>query len=127
MEISTEINKKKNIRSHIVRGAIDISELTEYLKEIYNSPDFDPEMNVFWDLRKADFSYVSSEDVWSFKRYVGNNWGTEGKSKAALVVSHDFDYGMSRMYQNMMDGETSSEIVVFRDIEKAKEWVEVET
>ena len=126
MEISTEINKKKNIRSHIVRGVIDISELTEYLKEIYNSSDFDPRMNVFWDLQKADFSCISSENVTSFMEYVSKQWGTEGKSKAALIVSYDLGYGMSRMYQTLMDGATSSKIAVFRDINEAKEWIGAE-
>ena len=127
MKVSTEINKKKNIRSHIVRGVIDISELTEYLKEIYNSSDFDPEMNVFWDLQEADFSCISTEHVTSFMEYVSKQWGAGGKSKAALVVSRDAAYGMSRMYQTLMDGANSSEIAVFRDKDKAKEWIEAET
>ena len=101
MEISTEINKKKNIRCHIVRGVIDVRELTEYLKEIYNFSDFDSGMSVLWDLQEADFSSVSKEDVRSLMEYVGKQWGKGGKSKAALVVSHDLDYGLSRMYQIM--------------------------
>ena len=127
MEISTEINKEKNIRWHIVRGVIDISELTEYLKEIYNSSDFDPELNFFWDLQEADFSCISTENVTSFMGYVSKQWGAGGKSKAALVVSRDVAYGMSRMYQTLMDGANSSEIAVFRDKNKAKEWIEAET
>ena len=127
MKISTEINKKKNMRLHIVKGVIDINELTEYLKEIYNSLDFDSGMNVLWDLRKADFSRVSTEEVWGFKKFVADYWGKGGKSKAALVVSHDSDYVMSIIYQNMIDKETSSEILIFKDIEKAKEWIEAET
>ena len=59
--------------------------------------------------------------------YVVKLWGTGGKSRAALVVSDNFDYGMSRMYQMMMEGSTSSEVVVFKDINKAKEWIEAET
>ena len=127
MEISTEINKKKNIRSHIVIGAVHISELTEYLKVIYNTPDLDTEMNVFWDLRKADFSSISSEEVRSFMGFVSKQWGTGGKSKAALVVSSDFEFGMSRMYQIMMDGATSSDIAIFRNVDEANEWIEAGT
>lgn len=124
MEISTEINKKKNIRVHTVRGIIDINDLAGQLKEIYSSSCFDPDMNVFWDLQKADFSNVSSEDTMSFMEFVSKHWGTGGKSKAALVVSRDLEFGMSRMYQIMMEGATSSKIAVFRDTDKAKEWIE---
>lgn len=120
MEISTVIDKKKNIRWHIVKGVIDVGELTEYLKEIYNSSDLHSEMNVFWDLQKADFSSVPTEEIKSFIIYVANQWGQKGTSKAALVVSHDFGYGISRMYQMMMEGESQSEIAIFRDINEAK-------
>ena len=127
MEISTEINKEKNMRCHIVRGVVDISELTNCLKEIYNSSDLDPDMNVFWDLQKADLSRISTEEVSAFMKYVSSQWGAGGTSKAALVVSRDLEYGMSRMYEMMMGGATSSKIAVFRDIDKAKEWIEAET
>ena len=127
MEISTEIKKEKNIRYHIVSGAIDVNELIKYLKGIYDASNFNSEMNVFWNLQKADSSTVSSKDVDILSEYVGKQWGKGGKSKAALVVSHDLDYGMSRMYQMMMEGSTSSEVVVFKDINKAKEWIEAET
>jgi hypothetical protein len=109
---------------------IDISELTECLKEIYNSSDFDPEMNIFWDLQKADFSCISTEDVQSFMNYVSRQWGTGGKSKAALIVSSDLGYGMSRMYQSLMDGSNSNEIAILKDIKdinEANKWIEAGT
>ena len=127
MEISTEINKKKNIRWHIVRDIIDISEPTECLKEIYNSPDSDPEMNVFWDLQKTDLANISTEDVRSFMEYVVKQWGTGRKSKAALVVSRDLEYGISRIFQMMVEGTTSRESAVFIDINEAQEWIGAET
>lgn len=124
MEISTEI--KNNTRWHIVRGVIDMVELSECLKEIYNSSDFDAEMNVFWDLNEADFTSVSTEDILSFKDFVGKHWGKGGTSKAALVVRYDLGFGMSRMYEIFMKSKSSSKIVIFRDIDKAKEWIKLE-
>ena len=124
MEISTEIDKEKNIRWHVVTGVIDVRELAEYLKGIYASSDSYSEMSVFWDLQAADFSSVTSEDVRSFMAYAGKIWGKGGKSKAALVVSGDLDFGMTRMYQIMMEGATSSAIEVFKDKNKAKQWIE---
>ena len=126
MEISTEIDKKKNIRWHIVRGVIDMGQLFDSLKEIYNSPDFDPEMDILWDLQKADFSSVQTEDIRSFAKYVGKQWEARGKGKAALVVSSDFDYGMTRMYQMLLESTTSNEVTVFKDIAKAKKWIDAE-
>ena len=123
MKILTEINTKINLRTHIIKGAIDIVKITGYLKELYSSSDFNSEMNVIWDLREADFSSISSKEVKSLMEYVGKRWGKSGNNKAALIVSQDLDYGMSRMYQILMEGVTPSQISIFKDINEAKEWM----
>ena len=122
MKISTEI--KNNIRWHVVKGVIDIAELTKYLQEIYASPDFDSDMNVFWNLYEADFSNVDAEQIFHFKDFVGKHWGKEGKSKAALVVPDAVGYGKSRIYEIMMESKFPSNIEVFKDIDTAREWIE---
>ena len=124
MEITTKV--EGNIRWHIVKGVININELTEYLKKIYSSQDFDSNMNVFWNLYGADFSLVTAEDIFHFKDYVGAHWGKEGKSKAALVVPNEIGYGMSRIYEIMMESDFPSSIEVFKDIVKAREWIEAD-
>ena len=124
MKISTNINSKKNIRMHLIEGYIDTMELIEYLKNVYNSTDFIPDMNVFWDLRKADFSKISSSEVRNVMEFVSKGWGKSGKSKAALIVSKDLDYGLSRMYQIMMDSASKNEISIFKDVEEAEKWIE---
>ena len=127
MELSTEINKEKNIRYHVVTGPIDVDELINVLQAIYGATDFDPEMNVFWDLQKADSSAVSSDDVYRLKKYVSNKWGRGGNSRAALVVSREVDFGMSRMYQIMMEGDNPSKIKVFKDLHEAEQWLAEES
>jgi len=124
VEITTKV--EGNIRWHIVKGVININELTEYLKKIYSSQDFDSNMNVFWNLYGADFSLVTAEDIFHFKDYVGAHWGKEGKSKAALVVPNEIGYGMSRIYEIMMESDFPSSIEVFKDIVKAREWIEAD-
>jgi hypothetical protein len=126
VEISIQIDNRKNIRWHVVKGVIDVRDLAEYLKGIYASSDTNSEMNSFWDLQNADFSSVTSDDVRVFMGYVGNIWGKGGNSKAALVVSNDLDFGLSRMFQIMMEGATSSAIEVFKDIDAAKQWIEAD-
>lgn len=122
MEISTEI--KNNVRWHHVKGVINISELTDYLQKIYTAPDFDSDMNVFWDLYDADFSNVNAEEIFHFKDFVGKHWGKEGKSKAALVVPDAVGYGKSRIYEIMMESNFTNNIEVFKDLDTAREWIQ---
>ena len=124
MEISTEIIKEKNLRQHSIEGLINVPELIDYLKQLHNAPDFDSGMKVLWDLRKADLSLVSTPDVRSIMESVVKPWRKIERNKAALVVSGALDYGLSRMFQIMMGGETTSTITVFKDLGKAKEWLE---
>ncbi len=124
MNISTEITRHKNLRSHIVTGVITASVLKKYLAHIYSSSDQHAEMDVFWDLTEADFSAISTNEVRDFVEYVSNQWGKKRKSKAALVVSGDLDYGLSRMFQIMIEGTTSNKVSVFKGRHEAKRWIE---
>ncbi len=126
MEISTEINKEKNIRQHTIKGRIDVSKLIDFLKGIHTAPDFDLEMKVLCDLREADFASVASSDFKLISDNVGSKWGKDGKNKAALVATRDLDYGLSRMYQIMLGGVTPSSVTVFKDMDKAKAWIEAD-
>ena len=123
MNISIHIDHKAGIRQHKVTGPIDIEELKIFLKRLYAHPDFDPIMNAIWDLEEADFSEVSSSDVRSVIDVVRKYWGTEGKSKAALVVSKDVDYGLTRMYEILMSGVSASQVMVFKNMKEAHDWL----
>ena len=125
VEMDISIDIKSNVRCHRITGAIDIAELIDYLKGIYNSNDLDQEMDVLWDMRKADFTNLCTQDIQLFKQFVGKNWGRSGKSKAALVVDHDVGYGLSRMYEIMMESESLSTVQVFRGMEEAREWMKM--
>ena len=124
MNISTKINAEKKLRIHVVEGSININELAKFLKNLYNSDEISPSLNVFWDLRKADFSKVSSSQIRNFTEFIGKNWGIGGKNKAALIVSKDLDYGLSRMYQMLMDNVSQSKISIFKDMDEAEKWID---
>lgn len=123
MEIITKIDRKANLRTQKVIGTVTVPGVVARLKEIYSSPAFEPEMNVLWDFRDARFESVSSAEVDELTRFVAGRWATAGKSRAALVVSGDFEFGLSRMYQIFLESKTSNHVMVFRDIQKAVAWV----
>ncbi len=65
MEISTEINKEKNIRQHTIKGRIDVSKLIDFLKKIHTTPDFDLEIHPAQKLDKwlSFFIQLDTSDV----------------------------------------------------------------
>jgi hypothetical protein len=123
MAVTTKIDPETGIREHTVTGPLDLRALITALKKVYSMPEFRSEMNVIWDLREADLSAFSSEDIRQVREYVGRHWGVEGTSRAALVVTSDLGYGLTRMYEILLESRTASEVHVFRDYDEALRWV----
>lgn len=123
MKITTNINKEADLRTHKVTGTLSLNELLAKLDEIYSIPDFEPDMNVLWDLKDADLASFSTDDIHKVRDFVGHKWGTGGTSRAALVVSRDIDFGLSRMYEVSLESITTSKLQVFRDMDKALAWL----
>jgi hypothetical protein len=125
MEFLVHIDKKKNYRSHKITGLINATELYNLLSKFYKSSQFDPNMNSLWDLREADFSAVTSDEVQSFVTIVKKYFGQEGQdNKAAIIVSSNFEYGIARMYEIPLSLGTSGNITVFKNYDDAENWLE---
>jgi hypothetical protein len=76
-----------------------------------------------WDLRDADLTAFSTDDIKSVSGLVKQNWGTSSSSRAALVVSRDVDFGLARMYEQLLDNGSTGDVTVFRDYDEAIAWL----
>lgn len=123
MPIETYIDRDKRLRTHKVSGKLDLTKLVSVLKELYESNNFDYEMDVMWDLRDADLASFTFDKIEQLRDYVTGHWGTKGKSRAALLVNSDLDYGLSRMYEMLSNGKTKSKIRAFRNLDDAMKWL----
>ena len=123
MEMSTQFNEEENLRIHKVEGPIDVDQLKEMLSALYESPGYDPDMNALWDLRTADFTSVKNEQIASLTGMVEKYWAKEGQGKAALIVTRDLDFGLSRMYEMLLSGSSPDKVMVFRDYDEAEKWL----
>ncbi len=121
MHISTEI--KNRTRWHAVTGTINVDELIKHLQTLYQSPNFDSAMNALWDIREANSSLVTKEDVTVLIDFLVKQWGHNAKNKMALVAARDLEYGMSRMYQIMLEGQTTSKVAIFKNMQEAEDWI----
>ena len=123
MDFDTQISKKDNLRVHKVVGELTTDGLLEALEGVYSSPEFEPDMNVLWDVREARVPSMSSSDIQRVSELVAKHWGTGGTSRAALVVSKDFEFSLSRMYQVFLESRISTQVRVFRSFDEALEWI----
>lgn len=122
MQFETQFDLDKMVRSHTVSGMVNLTDFQAMLRELYTSPKFDPNMNSLWDLREADFSTVTPDDVRSLMQIVATHWGKDGKCRAAIVVAGMAEYGISRMYESQFGIAAPCKIKVFLDLDLAWKW-----
>ena len=123
MPITTSVEPATGARLHEVTGYLNLEELGGTLTKIYESDDFDPDQDVLWNLLKANLSAFSVDDIRQVTQLVKDNWGASDKSRAALVVARDLDFGLTRMYQQLLEGQSSGEVRIFRNVDEAIEWL----
>ena len=107
-----------------MKGQINFLDLSNLLKGIYNSADFDPHLHSLWDVRDADLSTVKPEEIRALAEYVRANWAMDRKNKAAIVVAGLSDFGISRMYEQILGPAAAGKVKVFRNIKSAWDWIE---
>ncbi len=123
MAVTMKIDPITGLRMHKVTGRLQLEELRTALTDVYEAEDFDPDKDVVWDLRDADLTAFSTDDIKSVSGLVKQNWGTSSSSRAALVVSRDVDFGLARMYEQLLDNGSTGEVTVFRDYDEAIAWL----
>jgi hypothetical protein len=122
MEIKTNVDEVQNYREHKVFGAITKESLFSYLGELYSSSEFNPNMNILWDLRDADLSSFSLPEVVSVRNYVEDSLKQPKALKASLVVSSQLNFTLARMCETLLKG-SAVKVKSFFDIDDAKRWI----
>ena len=122
MNVETQFDLAKGVRIHKLSGEVNLPQFQDALRELYVSPQFSPDMNALWDIRQADFSKVTQNDVRSLMQVVATHWGKDGKCRAAIVVAGMAEYGICRMYESQFGHAAPCKIKVFLDMELAWKW-----
>jgi len=124
MTLETEINEESKFRVHTLTGEFDFDAVFEALVGVYNDKDFDPELNSIWNL--IDLKGIENSSTDQIQKIVAYfSWKREkyGSMKTALVVSNKIHYGIARMYEQSLEAASTSEIMVFKDLDSAIKWI----
>jgi hypothetical protein len=127
MKITTTIDQEFKIRIQSVSGQVDIGGLKSYIDKIFKNRELFPDMKAIWDLRDADLSKMVSEDVQKLRDVVVGKWGMDERRRAALIVSRDIEFGLSRMLEMLLGEKISGKVMIFRDYDEAMKWIKNES
>lgn len=124
MHVETQMDGGKGIRTHRVTGLVTLADFRMLLEAVYNSAQFDARMHSLWDVREADFSAVTLPDIRAFAEFVRKNWLEKRQNKAAIVVSGLFDFGLTRVYEQVLGPAATGKVMIFRNLKTAWDWIE---
>ena len=122
MPLNTVIDKKIGLLIRTVTGELTFEEIKSSYETLLSNPDFQKDMHVIWDLRDADSSKFEREDIIRIARYFEAHLKDRADYKAAVVVSRDLEYDLTKVYQ-VAAADLPAKIGIFRSLEEAKKWV----
>ena len=121
MPISIQIDKKQGIVYRVIKGTVTVDEIVESFISVLESDDYHPGMKTLTDMREV-IHFVTPQDVRHIAGFILEQMSTIGALKAAIVVSSDVSFGMTRMLKAHVDS-GSTDIRVFREMEEATLWL----
>ena len=125
MPYTYKINTEHNIVIFKARGAFTAEILFNCLKEVISSAGFQPGFNHLVDLREVTSFPATTADMHKRVELDLDIEKQLGKCKIALVTSNELVFGMSRMYEMLMDN-AIPEVRSFRNINEAILWMGIE-
>jgi len=104
-----------------LEGVVTDDDLLGHRQQLESDPDFDPAFAQLIDCRGVTEVALDSRTI----RSIATPSVYAPGAKRAIVATRDAVYGLARMYERIRGGE-SDEVRVFRDIEEARRWLELD-
>ena len=124
MPVKTSADHDKQLTIHTVTGEPSFEEGMAAFKQFWEGK---PTQNVLWDFRKASLTRLSSKETEAMIDYIRQHAEKRAGGKTAILVSKDFEYGMSRMIKTLTEFEDFPfKLEIFRSLEEASHWLDKE-
>jgi hypothetical protein len=125
MPIKYSIDKRLGVVFTTASGVLTENELLEHKRKLMSDPEFESGFSELSDVRFISDLVISPASIETFVEEDTANAERLKGYKLAIVVSGALEFGMGTMYQ-VMSGENSTNVRIFRDLDQAKEWLQIE-
>lgn len=122
MAIDIKYDNRRKMLNVSVSGASDLNEITLALEKITNSTEYPPNIRAVWDIRKADATYVNFQFIKEIVK-IRSQFSKLDNCCAALIVSSNVQYGLSRMFQIISEDKFPHQLMIFRSYEEGEQWL----
>jgi hypothetical protein len=125
MPIKFKLDPSKNLGTFIANGSLLFDEVQEAIQQFYTNTNPLPSRNILWDLRNASVNEIRSDEAGQLAQLAVRIDKRKEIGKTAIVASSDLVYGVSKIFE-AYTGNPDIKFQVFRDMEDALEWIELE-
>ena len=105
-------------------GLIGDRELFDAYSTLVNEATYDPSLDDLIDLRAVTHMGVTGAGLHRLIAMYDQRDSDGYSTRAAIVAPTDVLYGVARMFQTLRGDETPDEIVVFRSMDDALQWLD---
>jgi hypothetical protein len=106
-----------------VSGSIGAHDFLALLDTVLASPHWRPGKRVLVDCSAGDFSMMLVLDVHTLVKAFRQLDAHIGRSRMALVVGSAAEYGLVRMFEQLLHGQVKLETAVFFSVDDARAWL----
>jgi hypothetical protein len=123
MPVTGRIDKTTGVLICTVTGATSVEDLLAAGDEYIQDPDFRPGMDALWDVRGAEMTGGTLEQLRRFGSTISQRVVQRGVGyRVAIVSAGDVSFGIGRQWEAIAD-QLPFDIMVFRDVEEAWRWL----
>ena len=125
MPVSFSVDQNEGYFTSHYTGTIHDPDLHLAWKQFLDGDQWVPGLNELADLSESDLSKVSTGAIKQLALYVKHTYESRGiKTRVAIYAPADLPFGLARVYDTWAT-DSPETIRVFRDREKAVEWLRV--
>lgn len=122
MSINYTYDNEKDILFVPVEGEISLTDVDQLLSDFVSSTELSPKTKTIWDLRKANMKSLNADFAKKLISY-RKKYPERFEAKVAFVADNDLSYGLLRLYESLSSVELPQEMMVFRSLPSAEEWI----
>jgi hypothetical protein len=125
MPVRYKIIESKKLVYALGSDTVTLSDLMSHMDELSHDPNYKAPMKKLVDYRQITHLDLSMEESELFAIKKAELKETFHKEKCAIVATKDINYGTARVHNALIDS-SGIETAVFRDLNKALAWLEIE-
>ena len=123
MKHTLKVSEDGSFFTIITEGDGDVDGIIAFLKDIISHPQWKPGNLILLDHRALKIDKITVPGIEVVSAYFKSISDELGNGKVALVMKREIDFGIARAWENISEYAVDIKINVFRELEKAINWL----